>query len=84
MLTWATLPWPIALTSTAQAQSSPPAERRFPSPDAVKLALADAYRTGSAVTAGKNADYIPYLAKVPFSALRDFGNVHGWERTGGG
>ena len=32
-----------------------PAERRLPSPDAVKLALADAYRTASAVTAGKNA-----------------------------
>src|SRR6516164_1154028 len=65
VLAWATLPWPIAFTSTAEAQLSPRAERQLPSPDAVKVALADAYRTANAVTAGKNADYIPYLAKVP-------------------
>jgi glutaminase len=65
VLAIATLPWSAALTATALAQSAPAAERRPPSTDAVKLALADADRAARAVTAGKNADYIPYLAKVP-------------------
>jgi glutaminase len=65
LLAWATSPWPLALISSAHAQSTAPAEARLPSPEAVKLALAEAHRTASTVTAGKNADYIPYLAKVP-------------------
>ena len=64
-LALATSPWAAAITSTAQAQSAPSPERRLPSPDAVRLALSDAYRTAGAVTAGKNANYIPYLANVP-------------------
>jgi len=39
-------------------------QKRFPAPDEFRSALKVAYEKYKGITGGKNADYIPYLAKV--------------------
>ena len=57
-------PAPIVLAATSSPSAAPAPARPALAGDPYRDALADAYRSFKTLTEGKNADYIPILAKV--------------------
>src|SRR4051794_30812750 len=61
--------WPAASQAQAetidQAQQAAPEASRIPAGAEIEKAIQAAYREAKPIKEGKNADYIPYLAKVP-------------------
>jgi glutaminase len=57
-------PAPVVLAATSTASGAPAPARPAPAGDPYRDALADAYRSFKTRAEGKNADYIPILAKV--------------------
>lgn len=54
----------VVLATTSAPSPAPGTARRAPAGDGYRDALADAYRSFKTLAEGKNADYIPILAKV--------------------
>ena len=54
----------IVLAATSAQPAAPATPRPAPAGDAYREALADAYRSFKTLSEGKNADYIPILARV--------------------